>query len=64
MRKKSHLVINLTLIKRSDKKNFQEISSLNFVELAGSEQAVTPDSYIVDSSIKSFVTKSFNGLSS
>jgi len=37
---------------------------MNFVELSGSEQAVSQDTYFQDSSIKSFVTKSFNGLSS
>ena len=40
LRKKSHFVISLTLLKRTTQKKFQEISQMNFVELSGSEQAV------------------------
>jgi hypothetical protein len=40
------------------------ISKLNFVELCGSEQAVAADSYFGGESIKEFVTRSFNSLSS
>ncbi|CDW80672.1 kinesin motor domain containing protein [Stylonychia lemnae] len=64
LRKKSHLVINLTLMKRTSMNKIQEISTLNFVELSGSEQAVTQDKIMSDQSIKQFVTKSFNSLSS
>ena len=37
LRKKSHLVINLTLMKRTEMKKLIEISTMNFVELSGSE---------------------------
>ena len=41
-----------------------EISNLNFVELSGSEQAVAEEHVYKESSIRNFVTRSFNGLSS
>eukprot|EP00347_Sterkiella_histriomuscorum_P021720 403333001 len=63
-RKKSHFVIGLTLMKRTNSKILTEISKLNFVELCGSEQAVAEETNIRHQSIRQFVTKSFNGLSS
>ena len=64
LRKKSHFVINLTLVKRTQAKKMVEISSLNFVELSGSEQAVAEERFYKDASVRTFVTRSFNGLSS
>ena len=52
MRKKSHFIIGLTLMKRTQSKKLVEISNLNFVELTGSEQAVADDKYFKDPSIK------------
>lgn len=37
LRKKSHFVIGLTLMKRNNAKQLVELSKLNFVELCGSE---------------------------
>jgi len=40
------------------------MSKLNFAELAGSEQSVAqPDNFIRDTSVRQFITKSFNSLS-
>ncbi len=64
MRKKSHLVINFCLMKRSQDRKMQEISEFKFVELAGSEQTVAEEQFIRDTSVRTFVTKSFNSLSS
>ena len=66
LRKKSHFVISLTLLKRTTQKKFQEISQMNFVELSGSEQAVAGNDseMLANQSLKQFVTKSFNGISS
>ena len=64
LRKKSHFIIGLTLMKRGTNKKMTEISNLNFVELSGSEQAVAEEKFYKDVSIKNFVTKSFNSLSS
>jgi hypothetical protein len=51
-------------MKRQSNKKLQEVSHLNFVELSGSEQAVAEEKFFMNSSIKQFVTKSFNSLSS
>lgn len=64
LRKKAHFVIGLSLMKRTQSKQLIEVAKLNFVELCGSEQAVAEDSYYQSQSVRSFVTKSFNGLSS
>ena len=65
LRKKSHFVISFTLMKRTHQKKFKEISQMNFVELSGSEQAVANDcEMLADQSLKQFVTKSFNSISS
>lgn len=64
MRKKSHFIIGLTLMKRSGSKRMTEISHINFVELSGSEQAVAEEKFYRDVSVRNFVTKSFNSLSS
>ena len=37
---------------------------IDFVELCGSEQAVANESFVNGASVKDFITKSFNGLSS
>lgn len=64
LRKKSHFIISFTLMKRSYNKRLSEVSHLNFVELSGSEQAVSGDDmYHKDNSVRQFVTKSFNSLS-
>jgi len=63
LRNKSHLIVGLTLLRRSSGR-VQEISKLNFVELAGSEQAVAEETFHKDTSVKHFVTTSFNSLSS
>lgn len=63
LRKKSHFVISLTLMKRTNTRRLQEMSHMNFVELSGSEQAVAEEKFYKDSSVRSFVTKSFNSLS-
>jgi hypothetical protein len=52
LRKKSHFVISLTLMKRLNNKKLVEISHLNFVELSGSEQAVAEEKFYKDSSIR------------
>ena len=52
LRKKSHFVISLSLMKRSTHSKVQEISSLNFVELAGSEQAVADEQYYKNTSVR------------
>ncbi|CDW75105.1 low quality protein: centromere-associated protein e [Stylonychia lemnae] len=64
LRKKSHFIIGLTLMKRNPQKKLIELAQLNFVELSGSEQAVAEDSYYKEVSIRQFVTRSFNALSS
>ena len=64
LRKKSHFVIGLTLMKRGSNRRMTEISHLNFVELSGSEQAVAEEKFYKDSSVRNFVTRSFNALSS
>ena len=64
LRKKSHFIISLTLMKRGSNKKMTEISHLNFVELSGSEQAVAEEKFYRDTSIRQFVTRSFNSLSS
>lgn len=45
LRKKSHFIIGLTLMKRSQNKKLSEVSRLNFVELSGSEQAVAEEKF-------------------
>ena len=40
IRKRSHLVLGLTLVKQSPSGAMREISKLNFTELCGSEQSV------------------------
>ena len=50
-------------MKRNTNKKISEISSLNFVELSGSEQAVSEESFYNNQSVKQFVSKSFNALS-
>jgi hypothetical protein len=45
LRKKSHFVVGLTLMKRGSSKKMTEISNINFVELSGSEQAVAEEKY-------------------
>lgn len=52
LRKKSHLIINLSLMKRTPSKRIHEISSLNFVELSGSEQAVSEETFYNNQSVK------------
>mmetsp|Transcript_30795 Transcript_30795/g.30289 ORF Transcript_30795/g.30289 Transcript_30795/m.30289 type:complete len:150 (+) Transcript_30795:1136-1585(+) len=51
------------MMRRTYQKKLQELSHLNFVELSGSEQAVAEEKFFMDSSVKQFVTKSFNSLS-
>lgn len=51
-------------MKRLSNRKLMEISHLNFVELAGSEQAVAEEKFHLNQSVKQFVTKSFNSLSS
>jgi hypothetical protein len=63
IRKRSHLVVQFTLVRRLPI-GFQELSQLNFVELAGSEQSVTSsEAFMRDTTVRTFVTKSFNSLS-
>jgi hypothetical protein len=51
-------------MKRTETRKLQEISTLNFVELPGSEQAVAEDRFFMaEASVKQFITRSFNGLS-
>lgn len=64
LRKKSHFIIGLTLMKRGSNRKMAEISHINFVELSGSEQAVAEEKFYQDASVRNFVTKSFNSLSS
>jgi hypothetical protein len=52
------------MMKRMTNRRLMEISRLNFVELSGSEQAVAEEKFYMDSSVRQFVTKSFNTLSS
>ena len=63
LQKRSHLVVQLTLVcKRKD--GYDDISKLNFVELAGSEQSVSQsDSCTRDATVRQFVSRSFNSLS-
>ncbi len=56
---KSHIVISV-IIENSEKKS----SKIDFVELCGSEQAVKDDTFYKGESVKDFVTRSFNSLSS
>ena len=56
MRIKSHFIINLALIDKDSK----ILSELNFVELAGSEQAVLKTG---TTHLNEFVSNSFNSLS-
>ena len=63
IRKRSHLVVQFALVRRLPI-GFQELSILNFVELAGSEQSVTStEAFMRDTTVRTFVTKSFNSLS-
>jgi hypothetical protein len=64
LRKKSHFVVGLTLMKRGSNRKMTEISNFNFVEMSGSEQAVAEEKFYKDSSVRQFVTKSFNSISS
>ena len=57
---KAHFVISVYF----DLKSKQPESRLDFVELCGSEQAVSNDSLFKGESVKDFVTRSFNSLSS
>ena len=64
IRKRSHLVISVGLVTQSgDGGQIREISRLNFTELCGSEQSVASGGQVRDTSVRQFVTKSFNGLS-
>ena len=64
IRKRSHLVISLGLTSQSrNDGSLREISRLNFTELCGSEQSVAAGGQIRDTSVRQFVTKSFNCLS-
>ena len=63
IRKRSHLVIGLTLVQQSSTGHMREVSKLNFTELCGSEQSVATGGQIRDTTIRQFVTKSFNCLS-
>ena len=63
IRKRSHLVLGLTLVKQSQSGAMREISKLNFTELCGSEQSVATGGQIRDTTVRQFVTKSFNCLS-
>ena len=51
-------------MKRGTNRKMTEISHINFVELSGSEQAVAEEKFYQDASVRNFVTKSFNSLSS
>lgn len=51
-------------MRRTHDKKIIEVSTFNFIELSGSEQAVGEESFYHNSSIKQFVTRSFNGISS
>ena len=71
IRKKCHFVISLSLVQQIPERQngFLQLSNLNFVELSGSEQAVSRNSkYAAYSNIKEipvneFVSRSFNSLS-
>ena len=65
IRKRSHLVISLSLVsaQHGSEHILREISRLNFTELCGSEQSVTSGGQVRDTSVRQFVTKSFNCLS-
>lgn len=58
LRKRSHFVINLALMRQSNS-GFRQLSQMNIVELSGSEQAVTGTSQ----RDTEFISKSFNSLS-
>jgi len=63
IRKRSHFIVSFSLVRRL-KDGFEEMSKLNFAELAGSEQSVAqPDNFVRDTSVRQFITKSFNSLS-
>jgi len=64
IRKRSHLVISLGLVTQSKEGGpMREISRLNFAELCGSEQSVAQGGQARDTTVRQFVTKSFNCLS-
>ena len=63
IRKRSHLVISLSLAKQAGNGQVKELSRLNFAELCGSEQSVATGEQVRDTSVRQFVTKSFNCLS-
>ena len=65
IRKRSHLVISLGLMSapHGSEQNLREVSRLNFTELCGSEQSVTSGGQGRDTTVRQFVTKSFNCLS-
>ena len=63
IRKRSHMNIQLTLMSQSPTNILREVSKINFVELCGSEQSVAGAGQMRDTSIRQFVTKSFNSLS-
>ena len=58
---KAHFVISVYFDLKNKK---QSESRLDFIELCGSEQAVSHDSVFKGESVKDFVTRSFNSLSS
>lgn len=63
IRKRSHLVISLALITQTPEGSVREVSRLNFAELCGSEQSVANGNQARDTTVRQFVTKSFNCLS-
>lgn len=63
IRKRSHLVISLALVTQTPESQLREVSRLNFAELCGSEQSVANGGQTRDTTVRQFVTKSFNNLS-
>ena len=57
---KSHTIISLKI----EGTNYKNDSRIDFVELCGSEQAIASDTQFKGESVKDFITRSFNSLSS
>jgi hypothetical protein len=57
---KSHTIISLKI----EGSNYKNDTRIDFVELCGSEQAVATDTQFKGESVKDFITRSLNSLSS